>query len=272
MTKVKGIKGHANTTHKGTIKWHIEDEQGLVHVMIIQGAYLVPDAPTRILSPPHLAQQADIHYPREEGAGALTTSKNTTLFWAQWRFAKTVPLDTKTNMGLTTTASGSHSFCSFCATIKAPETMQHNIFTSHVIPDEENESFQPKDLVELPDSDTEEMADALGKLNDTMTQEHPHTTMVDLGPITHMIPEYQEQTSLDPHDELIRWHYRLGHLSFERIRPLACSGHLPKRMLTSKKPFCTACQYRKLSMHPWRVNGDVKGTMKVASRPDKSSL
>ena len=41
--KVKGIKVHADATHRGTIKWHIEDDQGLVHVMIIRGAYLIPD-------------------------------------------------------------------------------------------------------------------------------------------------------------------------------------------------------------------------------------
>ena len=82
--KVKGIKGHVNATNRGTLKWHIEDDQGMVHVMIICGAYLIPDATTRILSPQHLAQQADDHYQREEGTGALTTSKNITLFWAQW--------------------------------------------------------------------------------------------------------------------------------------------------------------------------------------------
>ena len=201
--KVKGIKRHANATHRGTIKWHIEDNQGLVHVMTVHAAYLIPDAPTRILSPQHLAQQADDHYPREEGTGALTTSKNITLFWAQWRFVKTVPLDTKTNVGLTTTASGAHSFCVFCATIKAPETMQPNFFMTHVIPDKDDESFQPKYPIELPMSDTEEMADASGKLDDTMTQKPPQTTMVNLGPITHVIPLDQKPTSMDPHDELL---------------------------------------------------------------------
>ena len=157
--KVKGIKGHAHATHKGTIKWYLEDDQGLVHVMIIRGAYLIPDAPTCILSPQHLAQQADDHYPREEGTGALTTSKNVTLFWAQRRFSKTVPLDTKTNVGLTTTASGARSFRAFCATIQTPETMHPNIFTTHVIPDDDDESFQPKDPIEQVDSDTEERVD-----------------------------------------------------------------------------------------------------------------
>ena len=52
--KVKGIKGHAEATHRGTIKWHLEDDNGLVHVMVITGAYLIPEACTRILSPQHL--------------------------------------------------------------------------------------------------------------------------------------------------------------------------------------------------------------------------
>ena len=37
--KVKGIKGHMKATHRGTLKWHVEDDNGLVHVMMIKGAY-----------------------------------------------------------------------------------------------------------------------------------------------------------------------------------------------------------------------------------------
>ena len=35
--KVKGINGHMYATHRGTLKWHIEDDHGLVHVMVIMG-------------------------------------------------------------------------------------------------------------------------------------------------------------------------------------------------------------------------------------------
>ena len=76
-------KGHADATHRGTLKWYLEDDTGLVHVIMIQGAYLIPEASTRILSPQHLAQQANDHYPKEEGMGSLTISKNITLFWSQ---------------------------------------------------------------------------------------------------------------------------------------------------------------------------------------------
>ena len=194
--KVKWIKGHANGTHRGTLKWHVEDDHGLVHIMVIKGAYLIPDVATRILSPQHLAQQADNHYPMEEGRGALTTSKHITLFWAQRCFAKTVPLDPKMNVGLTTTASGAWSFRAFCATINIPETVQTNIFATHVIPDkDDDESFQPKDPVEPPTQEEEDQENGEPKTDDIMTQEQPQTTLVALGQITHVIPEDQEPTS-----------------------------------------------------------------------------
>ena len=49
--KVRGIKGHAKATHRGTIKWHVEDDTGLVHVMIIRGTYLIPEAATHPVTP-----------------------------------------------------------------------------------------------------------------------------------------------------------------------------------------------------------------------------
>ena len=104
--KVKGIKGHTKATRRGTLKWYLEDDTGLVYVMIIRGTYLIPDVVTRILSPQHFAQQADYHYPKEEGTRSMTTSKNITLFWSQRQFVETVPLDPRTNVGLTTTAAG----------------------------------------------------------------------------------------------------------------------------------------------------------------------
>ena len=243
--KVKGIKGHAQATHRGTVKWYIEDDHGLVHVMIITRAYLIPEATTRILSPQHLAQQAKDHFPIAEGTGALTTSKNITLFWAQRRFTKAVPLDPKTNVGLTTTAPGARDFRSYGATVTTPETRQMNIFTTHVIQDEEDdESFQPQDQIDPPTKGGTEQ----NKTVETVMTELPNNSIVDMGPVPHVIPDDQEPTSLDPHDELLRWYYRLGHVPFDRIRQLASQGQLPKHILSCKKPFCAACQYGKMTM------------------------
>ena len=101
------------------------------------------------------------------------------------------------------TASGARSFCAFCTTVAIPETMQPNIFTTHIIPDnEDDDSLQPRDPVEPPSPEEDNQEKVLPKVNDIMTEE-PQTTLVDLGLTTHVIPEDQELMSLDPHDELL---------------------------------------------------------------------
>ena len=177
-----------------------------------------------------------------------------------------MPLDPTTNVGLTTTAPGARSFRAFCATLERPETKQENIFTTHIIPDDDDESFQPKDPVEPQHTNegcNEEIPLPIQDKAITQTQ----TTVADLGPITHVIPDDPEAKLLDPQDELLRWHYRLGHLPFDRIKRLANKGQLPKRLLTCHMPFCAACQYGKMTKRPWRVKGDDKGTAKTATYP-----
>ena len=48
---------------------------------------------------------------------------------------------------------------------------------------------------------------------------------------------------------------------------LAQMGQLPKRLLASKKPFCAACQYGKMTRRPWRVKGDNKNATKMVTQP-----
>ena len=170
-------------------------------------------------------------------------------------------------MGLTTTASGARSFRAFCTTLDQHETKQTNIFTTLIIPDDEDdESFQPKDPVEPPQA-TEDNTDELLKPKDDAPIIMPQATVIDMRPITHVIPDDPEPKTLDPQDELLRWHYRLGHLPFDRVKQLANKGQLPKRLLTCPTPFCAACQNGKMTKRPWRVKGDNKGTAKTATHP-----
>ena len=99
--------------------------------------------------------------------------------------------------------------------------MQQKLFTMHVIlDDEDNDSFQPKDLAELPATEENDQVTAPEQSDEVMGP-GPMTTLVDLGPISHVIPEDPEPASLDPHDKLLTWHYRLGHPPFERIMQLS---------------------------------------------------
>ena len=139
----------------------------------------------------------------------------------------------------------------------------------HIIPNESDEdSFQPKDPVKLPLTAEDNPEKLLENGND-LTAATLQTTNIDLGPVTHVIPEDQEPKSLDPHDELLRWHYRLGHLPFDCIKQLAIKGQLPKRLPTCQTPFCAACQYGKMTKLPWRVKGENKGPPKRPLNRDK---
>ena len=54
---ISGIKGHLNTVKIGTVRWHIQDDDGKAHRFDLPNTYLVPDLPIRLLSPQHLARE-----------------------------------------------------------------------------------------------------------------------------------------------------------------------------------------------------------------------
>ena len=90
----------------------------------------------------------------------------------------------------------------------------------------------------------------------------------DLSEGPHVIPDDKEPTTIDPQDELLRWHYRLGHLSFKRILQMARQSILPKKLLNAKVPICPACQYGKMTRRPWKTKGQAqRSRVKAVTRP-----
>jgi len=72
----------------------------------------------------------------------------------------------------------------------------------------------------------------------------------------------------NPQAELLRWHYRLGHLSFARLRILALLGTIPRKLLTVKAPKCAGCMYGAMTRRPWRTRGTQnKNKLRVATAP-----
>ena len=106
MQKVKGIVGSAEAMYRVTVKWKIEDDNNMNHTFTIPNTYYIANAPTRILSPQHFAQQMQDHKPHVEGTGCTTMSTTIVLFWNQRKFTKTVKLDPKLNIAMTNTAPG----------------------------------------------------------------------------------------------------------------------------------------------------------------------
>jgi hypothetical protein len=72
----------------------------------------------------------------------------------------------------------------------------------------------------------------------------------------------------DPHTEMLRWHYILGHLSFRRIKIMAELGILPKKLAQVTPPKCAGCLFGTTTNKPWRNKGNKpKGVGHLATAP-----
>ena len=58
-----------------------------------------------------------------------------------------------------------------------------------------------------------------------------------------------------------------NHLPFHHIRVMVSKGILAKQLTKCNKPFCTACQYSKLTYKPWRMKGVPARPTRMAQKP-----
>ena len=61
-------------------------------------------------------------------------------------------------------------------------------------------------------------------------QKHAHLNSTSKTPVDVYDEAYEDLSAKDLNLEFIRWHYRLGHLSFKKIKLLSVLGVLPKRL------------------------------------------
>jgi hypothetical protein len=49
----------------------------------------------------------------------------------------------------------------------------------------------------------------------------------------------------------MRWHYRLGHLTFAKLKQLALNGEIPKKLAKVTPPKCAGCLFGAMTKIPW---------------------
>ena len=102
----------------------------------IPNTYYIANAPTRILSPQHFAQQMQDHKPHVEGTGCTSTSTTIVLFWDQREFTKKVKLDSKINIAMTNTAPGIKQYKSYLMNQGEETNRTASVFETHIIHEE----------------------------------------------------------------------------------------------------------------------------------------
>jgi hypothetical protein len=81
-----------------------------------------------------------------------------------------------------------------------------------------------------------------------------------MGPLTFdprpVLEQDNELTASDDQTELMRWHYRLGYLSFPKLKLLAALGEIPKRLANIQPPVCAGCAFSAMTKVPWQSKGE----------------
>jgi hypothetical protein len=137
----------------------------------------------------------------------------------------------------------------------------------HLMDDEP--AFAPEEFVaeENLNFDKEESVDGGVESDDEMVKTSnlpaPHeeeipSDAICRGPLTFNSsppPEEGEDVHLaaaNDQAELMRWHYRLGHLTFAKLKQLALNREIPKKLAKVTPPKCAGCLFGAMTKIPWR--------------------
>ncbi len=52
--------------------------------------------------------------------------------------------------------------------------------------------------------------------------------------------------------ELMQWNYRLGHLTFPKLKQLTLNGEIPKKLAKVLPPKCAGCLFNAMTKLPWQ--------------------
>ena len=238
-TFVKGINGDLPIRGRGNVRWRITDDQGKVHSLSIKGVLYVPSAPMCMVSSQYWGQQANDHTPKPEGTRAITESKSITLEWNQRKYIKTIPYCKRTNTG---------RFQS------APNTHKHRLFCGKI--DDKLSSIKRERVMYCTEINQSENCENLFDPNEKETRK-----------INNIEEDENNITAQSDQAELLRWHYKLGHLSFIRLQYLAKLGILPRKLITVKPPICSGCLYGAMYRIHWRRKGKKGNKIREATEP-----
>jgi hypothetical protein len=276
--RVKGFNGTTSSTKVGTVRWSILDDSGQERTLEVHNTYYVPACPLRLLSPQHYSQQQNDH----RGTYSVNFGDQVVFVWNAGRFKTTMPLTAVTNVGILRRAPGHNVFASFVE-MGSQEYPTHFCYT--VVTDDEADEFEADadDEATLSSTASLEGDDEDTGVNSGSTPsapcaateaeqpeaERPLVIPFDLNhddPSTNVPSQDNATSTLGSQAELLRWHYRLGHLPFANIRLMAARGEIPKRLAACRVPQYQSCLYGRATKKPWRTKAQ-PNKIKTVTKP-----
>jgi len=245
----------------------IEDDNGKIHRIKIPNSLYLPGLKQCLLSPQHWAQEA--------GDGKMWMGNFERECVLNWHGGgkKTVLFDPSTNTPVFTTAPSSRAYRVFATTFEALEAPYYHKETAlqypgcHLMGNEP--AFAPEEFVaeENLNFEKDALVDEGVKSDDETVKtsnlpappdDGPPSEAIGRGPLTFdpaPPPEEGEDVHLaaaNDQAELMRWHYRLSHLTFAKLNQLALNGEIPKKLAKITPHRCAGCLFGAMNKIPWR--------------------
>ena len=221
-----------------------------------------------------------------------TDGDGVSLIWGQGKLRRTIPHSRDTNTPVFRTAPATSTYRAFSAHVEAMEAQFHRREQVIQLPGrrrlmhdegeflaEENillsDEYQKANILMTegasPDDETIK-ADNLSTEPSDKDIGDTETTRVDpltFDPTPQLEDDERHQhVTIDDQAELMRWHHRLGHLSFPKLKKLAILGEIPKQLAKVRPPVCSGCLFGAMTTVPWRgKEGDSNHTVFVATAP-----
>ena len=233
IAKIKSFGGGTmKASGIGSVAWNITDDQGHTHRIIIHDVLYVPQAQVRLLCPQQWSQQVKSRTQGSDQMISVNTSEGIVFYWNNGRSTKTIPWSEKTNTAYMRTATGFDNAIEF-SRVTTPHLKKLDtsvVYKVQKLPEENINTLDDEDYSNNQVFDLD--LDSIGKTSNDSPQE---------------IRAQKDEA------ELLRWHHRLSHLSFKRLKLLCLIGILPRRLANVPNPKCLACIYGKLTRKPWRT-------------------
>jgi hypothetical protein len=243
--KVDGINEGLEIAGKGTFKFKIADDNGRAHIICIPNLLCLPELKSCLLSPQHWAQEAG-----DGQTWMVNLAHHCVLQGADgW---KTVPFNKSSNTPIFYTVSSSCAYQAFTGTFEALEAPFFQRETVIRIPGcrllREDAEIMPEEFIakedlhhgatkkkslEVDEVDKDDNTVCISNLPPPLEDPEEPDTFIRRGPLTFdpspPLAEDEDAPLAAANDqaELMRWHYRLGHLPLPKLKQLALNGKIP---------------------------------------------
>jgi hypothetical protein len=249
----------------GTVRWRIDDDNGMKHVITIPNSIYCSQGTQRLLSPQHWGAEANkTNTLNPDSTRSIQYhDRNVLYFGPKGEYKKTIFNHSKSNVPSFFTAAGTHEYTEYCSAVSTVHSSKYH----HL---EQATCFPASFLISDDEASTDIAATPISPI--TPPPLHPdepryspvHTNFTDeniadfsstpLPPTPSVIEEEEEHiAATTDRGELLRWHYRLGHLSFSKLKLMAVLNIIPRRLALVKAPKCACCIYGKMTRTPWRT-------------------